>query len=289
MKEPLVSILISTYGQVDYTKRCLRSLEATFPKEIQSEILVIDDCSDDETPEFLKKLDPKIRTFYNQERKGFAINNNLLASRARGKFLCFLNNDVFLKENWLEPMLAAFQDFENAGIVGNVQRLADQANYDHMGVVFSPEGNPRHFGQSFRYRPFKGQVKKWSAVTAACCLIRRDYFLEIGGFDEIFLNGCEDVDLCLRIAMDGKDCLVAHDSVVEHVKSASSGRKRFNEKNFKILNQRWGEKIRKNQSFTDQHLHAWTYFYRGLVKPWSINFSKWIQSAFILSRLKKLG
>ena len=48
--------------------------------------------------------------------------------------------------------------------------------------------------------------------------------------------------------------------------------KRFNEKNFKILNQRWGEKIRKNQSFTDQHLHAWTYFYRGLVKPWSINF-----------------
>ena len=70
MKEPLVSILISTYGQVDYTKRCLHSLEATIPKEIQSEILVIDDCSDDETPEFLKKLDPKIRTFYNQERKG---------------------------------------------------------------------------------------------------------------------------------------------------------------------------------------------------------------------------
>ena len=71
------------------------------------------------------------------------------------------------------------------------------------------------------------------------------------------------MDLCLRIAMDGKDCLVAHDSVVEHVKSASSGRKRFNEKNFKIFNQRWGEKIRKNQSFTDQHLHAWTYFYRA--------------------------
>ena len=57
VKEPLVSILISTYGQVDYTKRCLHSLEATIPKEIQSEILVIDDCSDDETPEFLKKLD----------------------------------------------------------------------------------------------------------------------------------------------------------------------------------------------------------------------------------------
>ena len=52
-------------------------------------------------------------------------------------------------------MLAAFQDFENAGIVGNVQRLADQANYDHMGVVFSPEGNPGILVKAFAIAPLK--------------------------------------------------------------------------------------------------------------------------------------
>ena len=85
--------------------------------------------------------------------------------------------------NWLEPMIEAFNKFQEVGIVGNVQRLADSSKYDHMGVVFSPEGNPRHFGQGFAYRPFKGQIRKWSAGTAACCLVRRDYFQQIGGLD----------------------------------------------------------------------------------------------------------
>ena len=125
-------------------------------------------------------------------------------------------------------------------------------------------------------------------MTAACCLVRRDYFQKIGGFDEIFVNGCEDVDLCLRINEDGKSCLVVHDSVVEHVKSASEGRKQFNHENFEVLNQRWGDLIRQNQAVSDQYLHAWTYLYRGFVKPWSVNLSKFIHSVFILLRLKKL-
>ena len=67
-----------------------------------------------------------------------------------------------------------------------------------MRVVFGPLGNPRHYGQGFLHRPFKGEIKQWSAVTAACCLVRSKDFLKIGGFDEIYINGCEDVDLCLR-------------------------------------------------------------------------------------------
>ena len=288
MKKPLVSILISAYGQLAHTKRCLSSINNTIPEKITFEILIVDDCSEDETQAFLKSLDSGIKTFFNQKRKGYAKNNNFLASQANGEFLCFLNNDVFVEGNWLEPMMSAFQKYQEVGIVGNVQRLADSSKYDHMGVVFSPQGNPRHFGQWFSHRPFKGEIRKWNAVTAACCVVRRDYFQEIGGFDEIFINGCEDVDLCLRMNQNGKSCLVVHDSVVEHVKSASEGRKQFNHENFEVLNQRWGDLIRRNQAVSDQYLHAWTYLYRGLVRPWSINLSKFIDSLFILLRLKKL-
>ena len=289
MSSPLVSILISVYGQLSHTKRCLRQLQQSLEKsEIGYEILIIDDASLDETSAFLKSLAPGIRTFFNNQNRGFAKNNNFLANKAKGDILCFLNNDVFVKGNWLAPMINALNSYPNVGVVGNVQRLADSFVYDHMGVVFSPQGNPRHYGQGFRVRSFKGEIKEWSAVTAACCLISRSYFLELDGFDEIFVNGCEDVDFCLRSLARGKCSVVVHDSVVDHVKSASEGRKMFNDENFQVLINRWGESIRSQQSVRDQRLHAFTYLYRGFHKPFSTNFWKWLGAIFILIGLKKL-
>ena len=154
----------------------------------------------------------------------------------------FLNNDVFSKENWLEPRL---HPRLKCGHCGKCSAIVTSANYGHMGVVFSPEESLA-FGQSFRHRPLKDRKK--NDGKSACCLIQ-DYFLKLS-FDEIS-NGCED-GFCLR-TMDGK--------VV-----STSGRKSMlrvqvweenasNEKNFKILNQRW-EKRFVRISLTDQHLHA---------------------------------
>jgi GT2 family glycosyltransferase len=125
-------------------------------------------------------------------------------------------------------------------------------------------------------------------VTAACCLITRSHFLDLGGFDEIFVNGCEDVDFCLRSWQQGKCAVVVHDSVVDHVKSASEGRKKFNDENFQVLINRWGDSIRAHQSVKDQRLHAFTYFYRGFYKPFSTNFWKWLVALLILVGVKKL-
>jgi hypothetical protein len=72
------------------------------------------------------------------------------------------------------------------------------------------------------------------------------------------------------------------------VKGASEGRKTFNDRNTQILMERWQDLIISNQSVSDQYRHAWTYFYRGIVKPWSINMSKWIEATLILVRLKKI-
>jgi O-antigen biosynthesis protein len=288
MSVPSVSVIISVYGQLQYTQRCLAQLEETLVGKLDYEVLIIDDASKDGTVEFLKGLGERYRVFFNDRNLGFAKNNNRGAREARGEFLCFLNNDVFVQGDWLSPMLRVFEEKEKVGMVGNVQKLAGSRRYDHMGIVFSPQGKPRHYGQGFFHRPFKRQVRQWSAVTAACCLANRERFLGFGGFDEIFLNGCEDIDLCLRMSEEGLDHYVLHDSVVEHVKGASEGRKIFNDKNSDLLQERWGSRIRENQSVGDQFLHARTYLYRGLTRPWSTNLSKWTEALTIFLGLRKL-
>ena len=283
-----VSLIISVFEQIEYTKRCLSSLERTLNGKVEYEVLIVDDASEDGSAEFLRSLKVPFQVFFNSERKGFAKNNNLAASKAKGEFLCLLNNDVFVKGDWLLPMIKVFEEKEDAGVIGNVQRLAESRKYDHMGVVFGPQGNPRHYGQWFKQRDFCGEIKRWSAVTAACCLVRRNDFLKLGGFDEIFINGCEDVDLCLRYNRNGFCNYVVHDSVVLHVKGASAGRKLYNDRNSQILLERWGEEIRRIESVKDQVLHAKNYIFRGLLRPFSINLWKWLEAILIYFRIKRL-
>ena len=285
---PVVSIIISVFGQLEYTKKCLDKLEKTLRGKISYEVLIIDDASTDGTKQFLLTLPFPYRVFFNDAKKGFAKNNNYAAREAKGEFLCFLNNDVFVQGNWLLPMIEVFQTKKMVGMVGNVQRLVNSMKYDHMGVVFAPRANPRHYGQSFLHRPFKGQVKKWSAVTAACCVTTRELFESVGGFDEDYLNGCEDIDLCLKMSERGNINYVVHDSVVFHVKGASEGRKNFNDRNSQILLDRWKTSILSHQSIDDQYKHAWTYICRAFLKPYSVNFGKFIEAVQIFFRLKKL-
>ena len=272
MSVPSVSVIISVFGQLQHTKRCLAQLEETLDGKLDYEVLVIDDASKDGTVEFLKGLGERYRVFLNEENQGFAKNNNRGAREARGEYLCFLNNDVFVQGDWLRPMLRVFDEKDDVGIVGNVQKLAGSRRYDHMGVVFSPQGKPRHYGQGFFHRPFKRQVRQWSAVTAACCLANRAKFLEIGGFDEIFLNGCEDIDLCLRMSEAGLVHYVVHDSVVEHVKCSSEGRKIHNKRNTGILLDRWIDRLIPIQISNDRALYKKTILLGFLARPWKIKF-----------------
>ena len=146
---PKVSILISVRDQLALTQKCLSKLEATLDESISFEVLIANDGSVDGTQEFLDKLGEPYRIFHRSHSVGFGKNHNWLAENAKGEYLLFLNNDAFVSGNWLHPMLSVFKNQTNVGFVGNVQRLAGTRRYDHMGVVFSPLGNPRHYGQGF--------------------------------------------------------------------------------------------------------------------------------------------
>ena len=280
---PVVSIITSVFGQLEYTKKCLDKLEKTLRGKISYEVLIVDDASTDGTKQFLLTLPFPYRVFFNDTKKGFAKNNNYAAREAKGEYICFLNNDVFVQGNWLLPMIEVFQTKKMVGMVGNVQRLAGSWRYDHMGIVFSPEGKPVHYGQGFFHLPFKGELKQWNAVTAACCVTRSSLFYELDGFNEEYLSGCEDIDLCMRMGLKKLRQYVVNYSIVQHVKCASEGRLAHNIKNELRFNCRWGKEIIARYAILDRFHYAYWYIIKSILRPFSSKIHLFYESISILN------
>ena len=196
----------------------LASLQDSLPERMDYEIILVDDASTDDTLAWLTSLlDSRIKVLTNKTNRGYAFTNNTGVRQARGEFLGLLNNDLLFEPGWLEPMMALLLSTElKAVLVGNVQyRVADGA-LDHAGIGLTTEGQLQHI----RTIPNHYFVKAL-AVTGACMLLRKADFEAVGGFDEGFVNGCEDVDLCFKLRAAGKDIYLASESSIRHHVSLS--------------------------------------------------------------------
>lgn len=236
-----VSFIIPLYNCLPLTQAMLASLQATLPAGLSHEIIFVDDGSTDGTREWLATLPPPCQYVLNEKNLGFAGTCNRGAARARGELLFFLNNDLILQPRWFEPMLAAFARCSSVGLVGNIQRNATTGAIDHVGIRFNLKGKPEHINTlpvSSRWLGFPA-YQTAAALTGACLAIRKTTWRQLGAFDEGFINGCEDIDLCLRAEQQGLKCYVALRSVVRHHISASPGRKLRDEQNTHRLVARW--------------------------------------------------
>ncbi len=249
-----VSFIIPLYNCLALTQATLRSLQETLPRNpaFQSEIILIDDGSSDGTREWLKTLTrfprAEIRVVLNEKNLGYAGANNRAAALARGEYLLLLNNDVELAPGWLDEMLTVARAHPRAGLVGNVQLNFKTGLIDHTGIFINAKGKPSHL----RTLPHAwARTREVIASTGACLLVRRDFWNEMGGFDEGFFNGGEDVDLCLRARDRGRVTLVALRSVIRHHISSSPGRKARDEANTRRLVQRW------RSQFVELGARAW--------------------------------
>ena len=236
-----VSFIIPLYNCLALTQAMVASLQATMPGDITPEIILVDDGSTDGTRSWLRTLAAPFRVVLNETNLGYAGANNRGAAVATGEILVLLNNDLVLTRRWLEPMLAAHHQLgSRAGVVGNVQRRVDDSLVDHSGVFINYKGKPEH-KRSLRpgWIRWMNPIVRVAAVTGACALISRDLWEKLGGFDERFANGGEDVDFCFRVAREGRVNVVALRSVIRHHVSASPGRKLRDEENSRRLAQKW--------------------------------------------------
>jgi GT2 family glycosyltransferase len=245
-----VSFIVPLYNCLPLTQAMVESLRATVPSGLAHEIILVDDGSIDGTREWLQSLTSPshpaaarepFRVVLNERNLGYATANNRGAALARGQFLALLNNDLVLLPHWLEPMLAAHRKLrERAGIVGNLQLDARTGALDHAGIVINRQGKPEHARTlPPRWSRLFTSLRRVPAVTGACLLIERALWENLRGFDEGFVNGGEDVDLCFRARAAGRETAVALRSVVRHHVSSAPGRKLRDEENSYRLARRW--------------------------------------------------
>ena len=250
-----VSFIIPLFNHLALTRACVASLQATLPAGLPHEIVLVDDGSTDDTRSWLATLSPPFRVVLNDRNLGYAAANNRAVAIAHGDFLALLNNDLVLLPRWLEPMLSAHRSLaDRAGLIGNIQLDARTGVIDHTGIIINQQGKPVHdraLPSTFsRFRP---TVRPVPAVTGACVLVERALWQHLGGFDEGYVNGGEDVDLCFRARALGRTNAVALASVVRHYVSASAGRKLRDEENSYRLARHWRHELATDAGA----IHTW--------------------------------
>ncbi|ALA58574.1 glycosyltransferase [Nitrospira moscoviensis] len=248
------SIIIPVWNKIELTAQCLQAL-ASVTKDVTFEVIIIDNGSTDGTAEFLNKLTGDVRIIRNEHNLGFAKACNQGARASRGHYLVFLNNDTIPQAHWLRPLVREVEEHAEVGIVGSKLLYAD-GTVQHAGVVFMRSRlSPYHiYRMASADLPAVNQRREFQAVTAACMLIRRELFEAVQGFDEAFINGFEDVDLCLKVRDKGYHVIYQPRSVLCHLESQTPGRNARDEDNSRLLQERWGD--RWWLSDEDLHYHA---------------------------------
>lgn len=185
-------------------------------------------------------LDVFVIVEHDRERAGFAETCNAGAARTTADILVFLNDDTVVQTGWLEALTQPLSGPEGVAIAG--------------AALFYPDGQIQHTGVFLRRDP-AGRLEAYNrrsqakagpvpAVTGACLAIRRDVWDELGGFDESYVNGYEDVDLCLRAREAGHEVVLTAAQVV-HLESRSPGRFDHAQQNIDLLQQRWGDLLKE--------------------------------------------
>ncbi|GAB4233504.1 MAG: hypothetical protein OHK0028_09330 [Deltaproteobacteria bacterium] len=236
------SIVIPLFNKVEYTRKCVESLSRTVDSAGPVEIVLVDNGSTDGTREFLDSLGGDVVIVRNAENLGFAVACNQGARVSRGRNIVFLNNDTVPQPGWLEALFAASKE-EGADICG-ARLVYPDGRIQHAGVAFNAEGVGYHiFNGLPKDHPAVTKRRCFQAVTAACMLVRRELLDELGGFDEGYRNGFEDVDFCLRAGGKGHRILYVPECVVVHHEETSEGRKAHDRENLERFLARWKGKV----------------------------------------------
>lgn len=220
--EPVVSVVIPTYGQVEYTLRCLASI-AMHPPVVAFEVVVAEDSSGDPEVPGLRAV-RGIRLIENASNLGFLHNANQAASQARGEFVFFLNNDTQVQDGWLDTLVDLLRRRPEAGAAGSKLVYPDGRLQEAGGIVWDDASGWNYGSLDDPDLPVYNYVREVDYISGAALLVRRALFEELGGFDPHFAPAyCEDSDLSFRLRARGHLTLYQPASVVVHFEGISHG------------------------------------------------------------------
>ncbi|MBZ4189219.1 glycosyltransferase family 2 protein [Niabella beijingensis] len=232
-----LSIIIVSYNVKYFLEQCLLSVQRA-AKDIATEVIVIDNCSADGSPEYLKPLFPGVQFISNSKNYGFGKACNQGLRRSKGTFVLFLNPDTLVPEDCFEKCLEVFEQKEEVGALG-IRMINGKGAFlkeskrgfpSFSASFFKLSGISRLFpGSKTADRYYLGHLDdkkdQYTEVLAgAFMLIPRRVLDKTGGFDEAFFMYGEDIDLSYRIMQAGyKNYYLSAPSII-HFKGESTSR-----------------------------------------------------------------
>lgn len=190
---PSVSIIIPVRNRPEEIAACLESLvHIDYPSE-KMEILVVDDCSTDDTPEVVSRF--PVRLFPLKEHKQASHCRNLASREARGEILAFIDSDCLADPLWLKELLPSFKDRAIGAVGGVIEGVPGEKGLDRYEEVKSS----LKIGSWYK-RSRKGD--RFFYLPSCNLLVRRELFIKLNGFREDLMVG-EDVDFCWRLQDNG--------------------------------------------------------------------------------------
>ena len=263
---PLVTLIVPTRDRLAVLRTCIDGLlhKTRYPS---IEIILVDNESRE--PATLKYLDSvqadsRVRVLRIKGAFNFSALNNQASAAAHGKVIGFINNDIeVIDPGWLGEMVTQVMQ-EGVGAVGAKLCYGDNT-IQHAGVVLGMTGIAGHAHKNFPrnqpgYYGWLQLIRNVSCVTAACMIIRKDVFAEVGGFDEENLPvAYNDVDLCLKIRRAGYSIVWTPYAELYHQESVSRGSDQAPEnvtrakREFAYMKEHWGAAL-ENDAFYNPNL-----------------------------------
>jgi len=265
-ENPLVSIIIPNKDHIGELKVCLDSLYKRNTYKNFEVIIVENNSTQKETFDYYEKIQEKhknIKVVVWEDEFNYSAINNFGVNHAKGDYLLFLNNDTkVINPDAIRELLGCCMQ-KDVGIVG-AKLLFKDNTVQHAGVVIGFGGFAGHVFTGIHKNSFGYMVRarincNYSAVTAACMMVKRTVFEEVGGFTEAFKVGINDIDFCLKVRETGKLVVFNAHSLWYHYESKSRGYENTPEKlerfegEIALFRERWAQILRDGDPYYNKN------------------------------------
>ena len=280
-----LSVIILNYNVRYFLELCVLSVQSAI-QNIDAEIIVVDNNSPDDSCDMMKKRFPNVKLIENKENLGFPKGNNIGVAQAKGKYICILNPDTVVAEDTFEKVLDFIQKQQNPGIVGC--KLIDGAGN------FLPEskrGIPTPFtaftkvaglyklsnifGKYYASHLNQNQTGKVEILVGAFMVMKKETYIEVGGFDENCFMYSDDIDLSYMVLKTGKSNYYFHETTVIHYKGEST-----------IRDEKYMQRFRQAMDFFYKKHFRTSVVFDAFMKTGAFFFSIVKKKQAVLSRLE---
>ncbi|WP_310555855.1 glycosyltransferase family 2 protein [Flavobacterium sp.] len=271
-----LTIIILNYNVRYFLELCVLSVQKAI-QNIDAEIIVIDNNSPDDSCAMMKSRFPNVKLIENKENSGFPKGNNIGVAQAKGEYICILNPDTVVAEDTFTKVLAFAERQKNLGIVG-CKLIDGTGNFlpeSKRGVptpfvaftkIFGLYKFSNYFGKYYAQHLNENKTGKVDILVGAFMVMKRELYLEVGGFDENCFMYSDDIDLSYMVLQKGKTNYYLNETTLIHYK---------------------GESTIKDETYMKRFQEAMNFFYKKHFKI-SVFFTAFMKTGIVFFSFVKM-